>query len=629
MSMSSNNNKKENKAGIPPMRGPGHMIRIEKAKDFKSTMKNLIFHLKPFWISLIAVIVFAFLSTAFNIMSPKILGNMTNQIVSNYMDIKAYDSGVSVGPSEVRPGINFDSLSQTVLILSILYLLSALFGYIQGWLMAVVAQKITYDFRRAISKKINRLPLKYFDSKSHGDILSRVINDIDTLNQTLNQGLTQIVTAITTLLGILIMMFWISWLMTLVALLLLPLSMGVISVIIKKSQKYFKRQQDSLGRINGHIEEMYSGHHIVKVFNGKKSSLNKFRSINNEMYDSAWKAQFLSGLMWPLMSFFGNLGYVGVSVFGGFLAYQGRVNIGDIQAFIQYTRQFNQPIIQAANVANVLQSTAAAAERVFEFLSEAEEIPDIKNLIELSSVQGRVEFRDVIFGYETEKPVIKGLNVVVEPGKRIAIVGPTGAGKTTIVNLLLRFYDIQSGAILVDGIDIRRLKRAHLRRLFGMVLQDAWLFNGTIKENIAYGFKSATEEKIIAAAEAAHADQFIRTLPGGYNMELNEETDNISQGEKQLLTIARVMLIDPPILILDEATSSVDTRTEVLIQKAMNKLMAGRTSFVIAHRLSTIRNADMILVINNGNIIEQGKHEELISRQGFYTSLYNSQFALV
>ncbi|MFH0892697.1 MAG: ABC transporter ATP-binding protein [Candidatus Falkowbacteria bacterium] len=624
---SQDKNIKKNTASMP-MRGPGHMIKIEKARNFKDTMKNLIVYLRPFWSPITIVVIFAIFSTAFSILSPKILGGMTNQIVSDFMAIKAYDNAVSPEELGPRPGVNFGVLGHTAMLLIVLYLLSALFGYIQGWLMADVAQKITYDFRKAISKKINRLPLKYFDDKAHGDILSRVINDVDTLSQTLNQSLTQIITAVTALVGILIMMLLINWLMTLVALMILPLSLAAISAIIKRSQKHFRDQQDSLGMINGHIEEMYAGHNIVKVFGGEKRSLNKFRSMNEQLHDSAWRAQFLSGLMMPLMSFFSNLGYVGVSVLGGVLAIRGRVSIGDIQAFIQYVQQFNQPIVQTANIANVLQSTAAAAERVFEFLDEAEEARETGKSTGPSDIRGKVEFKDVVFGYGPERTVIKGLKAKIDPGKRGAIVGPTGAGRTTLVNLLMRFYEVNGGAILVDGTDIRGLTRSGLRRLFGMVLQDAWLFNGTIRENIAYGNQSATEEEIVAAAEAAHADQFIRTLPGGYDMELNEETDNISQGEKQLLTIARAMLSDPPILILDEATSSVDTRTEVLIQKAMDKLMKNRTSFVIAHRLSTIRSADLILVVNDGNIIEQGRHQELMARKGFYSSLYDSQFGL-
>ena len=650
-----------------PMRGPGHMMgAVERARDFKATMKSLIGYLRPFWFSLVVVLVFAVLSTVFTILSPKILGNMTNQVVSDYTDMKIYDQATSMLPPGTvlppgttgadllrnappavldqlpadkqaqistldfshRPVINFGKLGQIAITLIMIYLLGALFGYIQGWIMSGVSQKITYRFRRDISKKINRLPLKYFDTRSHGDVLSRVINDVDTVSQTLNQSLTQIVTSVTLLLGILVMMFTINWLLTLVAIIILPLSLVSVGTIIKRSQKHFKRQQDSLGLINGHIEEMYSGHNVMKVFNGEERSLRKFRKYNDEMYDSAWKAQFLSGLMWPIINFVGNLGFVGISVLGGVLALRGAVNIGDIQAFIQYVRQFNQPVIQTANIANILQSTAAAAERVFEFLKEKEEIPETKSPLALESVRGRVEFDHVVFGYDPEKIVIRGFDLAVNPGQRIAIVGPTGAGKTTLVNLLMRFYELNSGTIRVDGVDILKLKRAALRRLFGMVLQDTWLFNGTIGANIAYGRPDATDTEIAAAAEAAHADRFIRTLPGGYAMEINEEADNISQGEKQLITIARAMLADPPILILDEATSSVDTRTEVLIQKAMDKLMAGRTSFVIAHRLSTIRHADLILVMNDGRLIEQGTHSALLARNGFYASLYQSQFLI-
>ncbi len=646
-------------------RGPGMMIgAIEKPRDFRNTMKNLLSYLKPFRLAIIIVFIFAIASTVFVIVSPKILGQMTNLIVDDYTSMTIYDQAKSMLPAGTvippgatgadllenappealaripadklqkfealdmsrRPGIDFGALGRTAALLVGLYLLSAFFGYVQGWIMSGVAQEVTYNFRRDISKKINRLPLAYFDHRTHGEVLSRVINDVDTVSQTLNQSLTQIVTSVTMIIGILIMMLSINWLMTLVALLILPLSFTFVGTIIKRSQKYFKGQQDSLGEINGHIEEMYAGHSVVKVFGGETRSLKKFRKINDELYENAWKAQFLSGLMWPLMNFIGNIGYVGISVLGGWLAVKGSVNIGDIQAFIQYVRQFNQPIVQTANTASVMQSTAAAAERVFEFLDEADEVPETKNPLKPKSVRGRVELKNVIFGYEPDKTVIRGLNAKIEPGRRIAIVGPTGAGKTTIVNLLMRFYDVDDGSISVDGIDIRKFKRSDLRRMFGMVLQDTWLFNGTIGENIAYGRLNSPPEKIAAAAEAAHADNFIRTLPGGYNMMINEEADNISQGEKQLLTIARAMLADPPILILDEATSSVDTRTEVLIQKAMDRLMAGRTSFVIAHRLSTIRGADLILVMNDGQLIEQGGHSELMKKNGFYAALYQSQF---
>ncbi len=649
-----------------PMGGMHGMGGGEKAKNFKKTIGKLIGYLRPFWVSIIAVFIFAIASTVFAIATPRILGNATNQIVSDYMGMKAYDQIMASMPkgssfpsrmtgedflkkmpqSQVdkipvnvrdkiktldlshRPSIDFGKIRHLAIILIILYVLSSLFMYVQGWIMTNVSQRITYRFRKDISKKINRLPLKYFDTRTYGEVLSRVTNDVDTISQTLNQGLSQIVTSITMLIGILIMMFSISSLMTLVALVMLPISFSLMSTIIKKSQHYFKEQQDSLGKINGHIEEMYAGHNVMKVFNGEARSVAKFEKINNELYHSAWKSQFLSGMMWPIMIFVGNLGYVGVAVLGGWLAINGRIQIGDIQAFIQYINQFNQPISQIAQIANIMQSTAAAAERVFEFLDEEEEISEAKNPVILKEIKGEVEFDNVVFGYNSEKIIIKGFNAHIKPGQKVAIVGPTGAGKTTIVNLLMRFYDVQKGAIKIDGIDIRELRRSDLRKMFGMVLQDTWLFNGTIKENIAYGKPDATKEEIEAAAKAAHADHFIHALPNSYNMELNEEADNVSQGEKQLLTIARAMLAKTPMLILDEATSSVDTRTEILIQKAMENLMKGKTSFIIAHRLSTIREADLILVMKDGNIVEQGKHKELLAQNGFYASLYNSQFAL-
>lgn len=642
--------------------GRGNMMPgTEKAKDFKGTMGKLAGYMRPFWASMIIVLIFSIASTVFAIVSPKILGNMTNRVVDDYTNMKFYDEMTSAKgtpkgatgadllkkapPSLIakipadklrkikaldfskRPSIDFNALENAALLLLALYLFSALFNYAQGWIMTDVSQKTTYNLRRDLSEKNNRLPLKYFDSQSHGDVLSRVTNDTDLVSQTLNQSLTQAVTSITMIVGILAMMLSINWLMTMVTLVILPLSFGFIGFVVKRSQKHFAQQQKSLGQINGHIEEMYSGHNVMKVFNGEKRSIAKFQSINKEMYGSAWKSQFLSGLMMPIMFFIGNLGYVGISVLGGWLAVNGTVNIGDIQAFIQYLRQFNQPITQAATIANVLQSTAAAAERIFEFLDEDEEIPETAQPVLLESVKGDVEFDNVVFGYNADKTIIKDFSAKINPGQRVAIVGPTGAGKTTMVNLLMRFYDVNQGAIKIDGVDIRDFRRSDLRKTFGMVLQDTWLFNGTIRENIGYGKLGATEAEIAAAAKAAHADHFIHALPGGYEMELNEEADNISEGEKQLLTIARAMLADPPMLILDEATSSVDTRTEVLIQKAMERLMKGRTSFVIAHRLSTIRDADLILVMNDGNIVEQGTHNELISADGFYASLYNSQFA--
>jgi ATP-binding cassette subfamily B protein len=611
-----------NQPKAPMPMGPGDgaarslMKLVEKPKNFSATMKKLVSYMKPFWISIIFVFVFAIISTVFAILSPKILGNMTNEIV--------------IGLTKASQ-IDFGKLKDFGIELLVLYILSAIFSYIQGWMMTGVSQKITYRFRRDISEKINRLPLAYFDKRTFGEVLSRVTNDVDTVSQTLNQSLAQIVTSITMIIGIVIMMFTISWQLTVVSLVLVPLSFILIAVIVKKSQHYFKEQQDSLGEINGHVEEMYAGHNVMRVSNGERQSIEKFEKINEKLYGSAWMSQFLSGLMMPIMTFVGNLGFVGVSVLGGWLAINGKIQIGGIQAFIQYVNQFNQPIVQTANIANVMQSTAAAAERVFEFLDEKEEsVEDEKKVVSESatkSAEGAVDFDKVVFGYDPDKVIIKGFTASIKSGTRIAIVGPTGAGKTTMVNLLMRFYDVNSGAIKIDGVDTRDMKRAEVRKLFGMVLQDTWLFNGTIRENIAYGKPDATTEEIVAAAEAAHADHFIHALPQGYDLKLNEEADNISQGEKQLLTIARAMLIKTPMLILDEATSSVDTRTELLIQKAMENLMKGKTSFVIAHRLSTIRDADLILVMKDGNIVEQGKHTELLAKKGFYESLYNSQFA--
>lgn len=652
----------------PVARGPmGGMMggKVEKPKDFKGTMKKLAKYLSPYKVLFIIVIIFAVASTVFTILSPKILGNITNQIVDDYTNMVVYDEVMKNIPAgtqlptgttgadiiknipanmleqvpadklekiktvdfTTRPTIQFDKIEQTVLILIGLYIVSAGFSFAQGWIMSKVTQKVTYQLRKDILAKINRMPLKYFDKKTHGEVLSRITNDVDTVSQNLNQSISQIITSIVSILGILIMMLTISWLMTIVAILVLPVSFIFIGMIFKKSQNLFKRQQESLGEMNGHVEEMYSGHNVVKVFNGEERSLIKFKEINEMLYDSGWKSQFLSGLLFPIMNIIGNLAYVAIAVLGGYLAINGSVNIGDIQAFIQYMQQFTQPITQTANISNVLQSTTAAAERVFEFLGEQEESEGVKSDFNLKDVKGAVEFDNVVFGYDKDKIVINGFSTKIEPGQKVAIVGPTGAGKTTMVNLLMRFYDVNSGAIKVDDVNIHEIPRADLRRMFGMVLQDTWLFNGTIRENIAYGKLDATEADIINAAQAAHADHFIHALPNGYDMMLNEETDNISQGEKQLLTIARAMLANPPMLILDEATSSVDTRTEVLIQKAMENLMKGRTSFVIAHRLSTIREADLILVMNEGNIVEQGTHKELIARKGFYEKLYNSQFA--
>lgn len=649
-----------------PMRGgpAGMMMLGQKAKNFKGTMKQLVAYLRPYWLSIIIVIVSAIGSTIFAIISPKILGHMTNQVVSDYIHKTAYQlvrSNLPAGatippgttgaqllqrlpaaaadkiPAAIREGLksldlskqpvfDYAKLRNFALELIGLYLLSMIFSYIQGWIMTNVSQKVTYKFRQDISTKIGRMPLKYFDSQTHGEVLSRVTNDIDTVSQTLNQSLSQIVTSVTMIVGILVMMLTISWQMTLVSLVILPLSLGLVSLIVKRSQRYFKQQQDSLGQINGHVEEMYSGHNVMKVFNGQQRSIAKFNLINKDLFGSAWKSQFLSGLLFPLISFVGNLSYVGVSVVGAWLAVLGRINIGDIQAFIQYVNQFNQPIMQTANIANVLQSTAASAERVFEFLAEPEEAPEVDRPVTIENVKGKVDFDHVVFGYNPDKVIINDFSASIQPGQRVAIVGPTGAGKTTMVNLLMRFYEVNSGTIKIDGVDIRTLKRADVRKLFGMVLQDTWLFNGTIRENLAYGKPGASEAEIIAAAKAAHVDHFVHSLPHGYDMVLDEEANNISQGEKQLLTIARAMLVNTPMLILDEATSSVDTRTEVLIQKAMERLMHGRTSFVIAHRLSTIRHADLILVMRDGNIVEQGQHEALLKQNGFYASLYNSQF---
>ena len=593
----------------------------EKPKDLKKTLKQLGTLLKPYWVKITVVMFFAIASTAFAIASPKILGNATNIIVEDFVAM------IKTPPTApVQPVFHFDAIRDIIVFLLVLYIISAIFNYIQGWVMTDVTQKITYDLRKDISEKINRLPLKYFDKRTHGEILSRVTNDVETVSQTLNQSLTQIVTSVVMIIGILIMMLSISWLLTLVALIILPISLSLIKFITKRSQIYFVRQQKLLGDVNGHIEEMYAGHQVMRVFNGEKASVEKFNSINENLYESAWNSQFLSGLMHPLMTFVGNLGYVGVFVVGGWLTINGSLKVGDIQAFIQYVQQFNQPIAQTANIANVMQSTAAAAERVFEFLEEPEQSANPKKPTLLKSPKGEVEFNDVVFGYDSKKPVIKGLNAKIKPGSRVAIVGPTGAGKTTLVNLLMRFYDVDSGEILIDGVNIKDMKREDVRKLFGMVLQDTWMFNGTIRENLIYGKPNASEEEIMKAAKEAQVDHFIRSLPGGYEMELNEEASNVSAGEKQLLTIARAMLTKTPMLILDEATSSVDTRTEVQIQKAMDNLMEGKTSFVIAHRLSTIRNADLILVMNDGNVIEQGTHNSLMKQAGFYAKLYNSQF---
>ena len=600
-----------------PMGGPPGMLRGgEKARDFKRTMSKLLNYLKPYRVSIIVVIVFAIASTIFSIVGPKILGKATTKLFEGIVS-QIQGSGT---------GIDFTYIGNILLFLAGLYLISAFFSYIQGWIMTGVSMKLTYNFRKDISAKINRMPLRYFDGTNQGEVLSRITNDVDTVSQTMNQSLTQIITSVTTVLGVLVMMFSISWTMTLVALVIIPISTIFIALVVKQSQKYFKQQQDYLGHVNGHVEEMYGSHIVMKAFNGEERSVQKFDGYNDTLYSSAWKSQFLSGLLMPIMNFIGNLGYVAVAILGGWLAVRNLITVGDIQAFIQYVRSFTQPISQIANISNVLQQTAAAAERVFEFLEEEEESPEIENPLQLSRVAGQVDFKDVHFGYNPEKIVINDFCASVKPGQKIAIVGPTGAGKTTMVKLLMRFYDVNSGSILVDGHDIRQFTRKELRNMFGMVLQDAWLYNNTIMENIRYGRLEATDKEVIEAAKTANVDHFIRTLPEGYNMMLDEEASNVSQGQKQLLTIARAILSDPRILILDEATSSVDTRTEVLIQKAMDKLMEGRTSFIIAHRLSTIRNADLILVMNNGDIVEQGSHEELLAANGFYHNLYNSQF---
>ena len=554
-------------------------------------------------------------STIFNIVGPKILGKATTEIFNGL-----------VGKVSGGNGINFGKIGQILLGLLFLYLCSALFSFVQGYIMTGISQKLTYRMRKEISEKINRLPVKYFDQMTHGEILSRITNDVDTLSQSLNQSATQVITSVTTIIGVLVMMISISPLMTLAALLILPISMGFISVIVKHSQRYFKSQQKYLGHVNGQVEEIYSGHNIVKAFNKEEDVIAAFEKDNDILYQSAWKSQFFSGMMMPIMQFVGNLGYVAVVILGGYLAVKRTIEVGDIQSFIQYVRQFTMPIQQVAQVANMLQSTAAASERVFEFLEEEEEAQTAEHPVSPEGIEGSVEFEHVHFGYNPEHTIINDFSAKVEPGQKIAIVGPTGAGKTTMVKLLMRFYDVGSGAIKVDGHDIRDFNRSELRKMFGMVLQDTWLFKGSIEENIRYGKLGATHEEVVEAAKAAHVHRFVQTLPGGYEMELNEEASNVSQGQKQLLTIARAILADPKILILDEATSSVDTRTEIRIQKAMDNLMRGRTSFIIAHRLSTIRDADLILVMKDGDIIEQGNHETLIAQNGFYAELYNSQF---
>lgn len=605
--------------GGPGGRGPMGMARMafEKPKSFRKTMRTFLQYLKPYQFQLIIVLIFAIASTAFMIIGPKLLGNATTRLFEGVVAKAMHTPGAA---------IDFGYIGTIAIVLLCLYLISSAFSYIQGYIMAGVSMKVIYAFRQKIAEKVKRMPLKYFDTKTHGEALSLITNDIDTISNTLTQNLSQIVTSVTTIIGVLIMMLTISWLMTLVALVILPVSFGLITLVVKSSQKYFKRQQDYLGHVNGHVEEVYSGHVVMKAFNGEGKAIDQFDRLNDVLYGANWKSQFLSGLMIPIMNFVSNLAYVGVAILGGYLAVRGTIGVGDILAFIQYVRSFTFPIAQVANIANVLQSTAAAAERVFEFLDEEEENPAPVTAIKPDKVAGRVSFQDVRFGYSPDKVIIKDFSAEIQPGQKVAIVGPTGAGKTTIVKLLMRFYELNGGAIKVDGIDTREFTREDLRSLFGMVLQDTWLFNGTIRENIRYGKLDATDAQVVAAAKMAYADHFVRTLPQSYGMVLNEETSNISQGQKQLLTIARAFLADPKILILDEATSSVDTRTEILIQKAMLDLMKGRTSFVIAHRLSTIRDADIILVMRDGDIVEQGKHEELLAAKGFYASLYQSQF---
>lgn len=610
----------ENSVKRPPRRGPmggphGGMMPGEKAKDFKGTLKKLLAYMGRYKIAIVFVMIFAVGGTAFNIVGPKVLSRATTALFEGLM--------AKIGGTG---GIDFARIARILLFLLGLYVVSALLSFIQGYIMTGVSQKLCYRFRREISEKINRMPMAYFESKTVGEVLSRITNDVDTLGQSLSQSITTLITSVTTLIGVLVMMLSISPLMTLIALVILPVSGMLIGVVVKHSQKYFVAQQNSLGKINGQIEETYGGHNIVKAFNREEASLQEFKETNDELYRSAWKSQFISSMMQPIMTFVGNLGYVAVAVSGSMLAIRGVIDVGEIQAFIQYVKSFTQPITQLAQVSNLLQSTAASAERVFEFLNETEEDMQVENPVRLTQMEGAVSFSHVQFGYNPDKVIIKDFSCDVEPGQMVAIVGPTGAGKTTMVKLLMRFYDVNSGAICVDGHNIKDFNRSELREGFGMVLQDTWLFKGTIMENIRYGRLDATDEEVIEAAKAAHAHRFIQTLPGGYQMELNEEASNVSQGQKQLLTIARAILADNPILILDEATSSVDTRTEIRIQKAMNNLMKGRTSFVIAHRLSTIKDADVILVMKDGDIVEQGTHEELLQKDGFYASLYNSQF---
>lgn len=606
--------------GMPARRhrgpmGPGHGFVGEKPKDFKGSSKKLIKYLGKYWIAIVIVMIFAAASTVFSVAGPKVMGKATTALAEGLMD-KISGTG----------GIDFDYIAKVLLFTLGLYIISAVFMFIQGLIMTNITQKTCYRMRKEIVEKINRMPMKYFESRTYGEVLSRITNDVDTLGQSLNQSITQVITSVATLIGTLVMMLSISPLMTIISIVILPVSAFLISFVVKHSQKFFRQQQEYLGHINGQVEEVYGGHLIIKAYNKEEETVSAFRQANDVLYRSAWKSQFLSGLMMPIMQFVGNLGYAGVAISGGILAIKKVITIGDIQAFIQYVKNFTQPIQQIAQVATQLQSMTAASERVFEFLEEEEEDITVEDPVSVSDIEGRVEFSHVKFGYDPDNMIIKDFSAKVEPGQQVAIVGPTGAGKTTMVKLLMRFYDVNSGSILVDGHDVREYNRPQLREAFGMVLQDTWLFKGTIMENIRYGRLDATDEEVIEAAKAAHAHHFIQTLPGGYNMELNEDASNVSQGQKQLLTIARAILADNRILILDEATSSVDTRTEIRIQKALDNLMRGRTSFVIAHRLSTIKNADMILVMKDGDIIEQGNHEELIRQNGFYAELYNSQF---
>lgn len=611
---------------------------VQKAKNFGGTLRRLLRYFLPEKVNMTIVITCALLGNIFNIVGPKILGLATTKLfngliakfvvmIKNRMILKQLALNPSL-PLQTMPvpGVEFGYIGHIILILLVLYIISAIFLFVQQYLMAGVAQRTIYKMRKEIDEKLSRLPLKYFDGRTHGEILSRAVNDMDNISSTLQQSVTQLISSITTLLGVIIMMLSISWLLTIIVLLTLPLSGFIVTGIAKRSQDYFRKQQKSLGELNGHVEEMYTGHKILKVFNHEQKAIDQFNYLNNNLYDAGWKAQYVSGIIMPLMRFVGNIGYVMVAVAGGIMTIQGAITLGDVQAFIQYSNQFTQPIAMLANIANVIQSAIASAERVFELLDEEEQVPEVEEPIAVENPKGAVEFQHVRFGYSPENLLMHDINIHVKPGQMIAVVGPTGAGKTTLVNLLMRFYEVNGGKILVDDVDIIERKRGELRRTFGMVLQNTWLFHGTIRDNIAYGREHATEDEIIRASQAAYADHFIRTLPEGYKTVLNEEATNISQGQKQLLTIARAFLADPEILILDEATSSVDTRTEQLIQDAMSRLMKGRTSFVIAHRLSTIRNADLILVMNHGTIIEKGTHEGLLAKKGFYADLYNSQF---